>query len=331
MSILAAGDDPSVRSLIILLALACVAVAGAAWTGAFAARSVERPLNVNPGSNARALLLVIFAGATAWILTQILYGTTRQAMLTRAHGAGVRFTDKNFAPGDWAFLATVPAIAGFIVLLAGDLAVGREVLPANLGLAPRRFLHGILTGLIGILIALPLVIAVASMTESIYQSIHYVHPAEPDLLREMGGPSPLIRALLIGGATLCAPLFEELFFRGHLQTYLRATMVGWTLRLMPTTAPGFDVVGDEQPFVPPVAPLVTVMPQSVALQTWISIVVTSVLFSLVHPAWMWPPIFCLSVCLGFAKERTGNLWTCITMHALFNGFETFAYLARPHG
>lgn len=327
MSILAAGDDQGVRSLIILLALNGAAIAGAAWTGAFAARSVDRPLDVMPGRDARALLMVIFAGAGAWILTQMLYGAARTAMLARTQGAGVPFTNKNFAAGDWAFLATVPAIAGFIVLLAGDFVVGGAAMPARLGLAPRKFLHGIVTGLIGILIALPLVLAVSSVTESIYQAMHFTHPAEPDLLREMGGPSPLIRSMLIGGAVVCAPLFEELFFRGHLQTYLRATIVGWTMRLVPTTAPGFDVVTVEPPFVP----LATVMPRSVALQTWISIVITSIFFSLVHPAWMWPPIFCLAICLGFAKERTGNLWTCITMHALFNGFETFAYLSLPHG
>ncbi len=327
MSILAAGDSQGVRSLIILLLLACISIAGAAWAGVFAARSVERPLDIEPGRDARALLLVIFAGATAWILTQMFYGTVRQTMLARTHGAGYHFAEKNFAPADWAFLATVPAVAGFIVLLAGDFGVGGPTMPGRLGFAPGKFFRGVAMGLIGILITLPLVIAVSSVTESVYQLLHFAHPTEPDLLREMGGPSPLIRLLLIGGATVCAPFFEEWFFRGHLQTYLRAMLVGWTTRPIPTTTPGFEVVGVESSMPPPFA---ASTPPSVAVQTWISIVLTSVLFSLVHAAWMWPPIFCLSVCLGFARERTGNIWTCITMHALFNGFETFAYLSTQH-
>ncbi len=259
----------------------------------------------------------------------MLYGTARTAMLARTQGAGVPFTNKNFSAGDWTFLATVPAIAGFIVLLVGDLTVGVAAMPARLGFAPRKCVRGIMTGFIGILIALPLVLAVSSVTESIYQAMHFTHPAEPDLLREMGGPSPFIRIMLIGGATVSRHFSRNCFF-GVICKPICATIVGWTMRPMPTTAPGFDVVTAEQPFVPPLVPFATVRQRSIAPPTWVSIVITSIFFSLVHPAWMWPPIFCLAVCLGFAKERTGNLWTCITMHALFNGFETFAYLSLPH-
>jgi membrane protease YdiL (CAAX protease family) len=37
---------------------------------------------------------------------------------------------------------------------------------------------------------------------------------------------------------------------------------------------------------------------------------------------MSPLIFVLSLCLGYAYERTGNLWVPITIHALFNTIET---------
>jgi membrane protease YdiL (CAAX protease family) len=59
----------------------------------------------------------------------------------------------------------------------------------------------------------------------------------------------------------------------------------------------------------------------------VSVVLTSVLFALVHPAWSIPPIFLLSICLGYAYERTGNLWTVITMHALFNSISTVLFLS----
>jgi membrane protease YdiL (CAAX protease family) len=39
-----------------------------------------------------------------------------------------------------------------------------------------------------------------------------------------------------------------------------------------------------------------------------------------HPAWMRPPLFLLSVCIGYAYERTGNLWVAIIIHAGFNAF-----------
>ena len=52
---------------------------------------------------------------------------------------------------------------------------------------------------------------------------------------------------------------------------------------------------------------------------WLAIVVTSVLFALVHGAlWMMPPIFFLSLCLGYVYERTGNLWAPVTVHLAFN-------------
>ena len=53
-------------------------------------------------------------------------------------------------------------------------------------------------------------------------------------------------------------------------------------------------------------------------------------FSLVHAMWTWPLIFVLSCFLGYAYERTGNLWTCIVIHAAFNGFSTLVYLTLFH-
>jgi membrane protease YdiL (CAAX protease family) len=35
----------------------------------------------------------------------------------------------------------------------------------------------------------------------------------------------------------------------------------------------------------------------------------------------------LSLCLGYAYERTGNLWAVMTMHAMFNTTSTVLYLA----
>jgi membrane protease YdiL (CAAX protease family) len=53
---------------------------------------------------------------------------------------------------------------------------------------------------------------------------------------------------------------------------------------------------------------------------------TAALFAGVHPLWTVPPIFCLAVCLGFAYERTGNLWVPVVMHSTFNGLMTAYFL-----
>jgi membrane protease YdiL (CAAX protease family) len=59
---------------------------------------------------------------------------------------------------------------------------------------------------------------------------------------------------------------------------------------------------------------------------WTAVIVTSVIFALVHPLWMSPLIFLLALCLGYAYERTGNLWVAIFIHAMFNSIETAIFL-----
>ena len=52
------------------------------------------------------------------------------------------------------------------------------------------------------------------------------------------------------------------------------------------------------------------------------------MFAGVHQPWTLPPIFVLSVCLGLAYERTGNLWVPVVMHAAFNGLMTAFFLSQ---
>jgi hypothetical protein len=81
-------------------------------------------------------------------------------------------------------------------------------------------------------------------------------------------------------------------------------------------------------------PLVeTEPPPPTNAQTWCAIIITSMIFASVHPQWSQPVIFVLSVCLGYAYERTGNLWVPITIHAGFNTLSTAVFLLglyAPH-
>ena len=45
-----------------------------------------------------------------------------------------------------------------------------------------------------------------------------------------------------------------------------------------------------------------------------------------HPSWTWPLIFLLALALGYAYERTANLWVSITMHLVFNTTQTVLFL-----
>jgi membrane protease YdiL (CAAX protease family) len=78
-----------------------------------------------------------------------------------------------------------------------------------------------------------------------------------------------------------------------------------------------------EPVVPSDAALADLLPDP-TWPRWTAILLTSILFALVHNAgasslWMLPPLFLLSVCIGYAYERTGTLWVPIFTHAAFNG------------
>ena len=92
------------------------------------------------------------------------------------------------------------------------------------------------------------------------------------------------RMLLIIPAVVLAPIFEEIMYRGMLQTTLLNTGV----------LPG----------------------------RWSVVVVASVVFTGIHAGGVdWqalPSLFVLSLCLGYAYERTGRLWPSILIHMLFN-------------
>lgn len=87
-----------------------------------------------------------------------------------------------------------------------------------------------------------------------------------------------LRLLMIFFATILTPIFEELIFRGLLQTYLR------------------DL--DYSP--------------------WQSIFIASIIFSILHPLMHLPALLILSVCMGYAYERSGSLLRPIFIHLFFN-------------
>jgi membrane protease YdiL (CAAX protease family) len=100
-----------------------------------------------------------------------------------------------------------------------------------------------------------------------------------------------------------------------------------------TDSPAVDVL-DAPAAKPP--PLAVAVPVRVAgrrtlVASVTAVVITSVLFAAIHPGWSRPSIFVLSLFLGLAYERRGNLWTTIAMHALFNGtmITLFLFMQRP--
>ena len=93
-------------------------------------------------------------------------------------------------------------------------------------------------------------------------------------------------ALLVLLAVVAAPLFEELFFRGFLFRGL-ARSWGWAL----------------------------------------GAVISSAAFGAAHAQLtIFLPLFALGFALAWVYKRTGSLWTCISLHALFNGVSVVVWV-----
>ncbi len=96
-----------------------------------------------------------------------------------------------------------------------------------------------------------------------------------------------LRFLMIFFATIVTPVFEELIFRGLLQSYLR----------------------------------------NLDYSPWESIFIVSVIFSALHPWMHLPALLILSVCMGYAYEKSGSLSRSIFLHCFFNSSQiAFALL-----
>lgn len=88
-----------------------------------------------------------------------------------------------------------------------------------------------------------------------------------------------LRILTVCFAVLITPVFEEFLFRGILQSYLRNIGIG----------------------------------------PWKSILFVSILFSALHPMTHFPALLVLSVCMGYAYEKSGSILRPVFIHMVFNG------------
>lgn len=287
------GSSP----LTVLFLLSLISVAAGVLIRAIPPRHLPGPDRVPEERSVWPLTAVLFGGAGVW-----LFSISVISRLQPNAGAGGITAEP---PATVAMLSTIPPAIGFLALLLGD----RIVHPASgqrIGITLRRLPDGLVRGLFCGLIVLPPLYLLMQIVEGLYRVFHYQHPAEHQLLHVLGqGPPAAVRAAIIAGACFVAPLFEELLFRGHVQTCIK--------RLARTLAGGRPSRATGR------------------ATSWIAILVTSVLFMTMHATWSWPIIFTLAVCLGYAYERTGNLWIAIVIHAVFNSVSTILFLHQMTG
>jgi len=346
MSILAAAPAPHEWIPEAAVAAACLGVSVPLLARMVRRGPLDRPERLPPGSSAWPLVFALSWGLLVWMMVPVAYvawrgpalrAATQPATQSAPATARAQEVDKprsppdgtldlaTLPPRDVAFLSAVPHLAALLALIAFDLTIyGGDL--SVLGFSLRQARTGLATGAGLSLLIVPFVFGAAVVTDWFYRWIEFEHPREHDLLRVLGqSAEPWVRVALAAGAVVVAPLSEEMLFRGHAQTILRRALA----RLGPAAAApqggrGFPL---DAPHASEDTEVVFVPATPPAWATWGAVVLASMLFASVHDRWTWPPIFFLSLGLGWVYERTGNLWAPVAVHAAFNAISTLIFLS----
>jgi len=262
-----------------------------AWrAGAFRGGTAVGPVRFDERDTLLSFLVRLCAAvACTFFAAAVLYGLMPRHLPTR---------QRQMAAGMLAGVFTFFAVVATAAARPGGLR--------RLGLSRSGIARGLLTGAAGTAVVTPwllcLMVSIDTLRRHFFPDTHAEH--EVFALWRQSTVEPWFRALLLIAPGVVAPLAEEALCRGLLQTALGRLFSRGSLR-----AEGLARRAAGQ------APL----PVPDGRARWLAIATTSLLFALMHqPVFIQPPIFALSMALGYVYERTGNLWACIFMHALFN-------------
>ena len=346
MSILAAVADAAAAATtqpeVVGSVQAAWAVALVGWglfaaglLGAFRWGNLNVPMRLAPTTPIAPVFVLLAVTVFAWLGTQVVFFSIIRDRLPRNESGAVNVA--MLAPADMAFLGTIPALVGLAVMMIGDALV-KPTLPRELGWTLDRLRGAIWRGLLAMVSVMPLMLGAGILLQMFYNVVGYEHPREHEMLTVLGKTrDELTKIVIVGGATLLVPIFEEFLFRGHLQTILVRLFTPRPPR--PRPPQGFPVVQDENVVpaegdaatpamsIPPPAPPDVEAPRDASpAGKWGAIAIASLVFAVMHPGWTWPLIFLLSLGLGYAYERTGNLWVPVVMHLSFNSAQTAIFL-----
>lgn len=296
MSIIAEGSSLSPTTSPAAWLLALLLSLPAAWL-------VGRRSVVSPERDALlpepALLLV--PALFAFVVWMIMPGLIVSVVGT-AGGAGPTTTAPASAPTSGTslpldettrvLLAVLSPIPPTLLLLVFGGA-SRPRLFGRIGLGGSAAWRGLRTGLLATPLVLPVVLLASQGTQWLWTALGLEHERAHSLLRAMEASATWVRFAAVAAAVVVAPLFEELLFRGHLQSGIVAAMRSH--------------VGARS-------------------SRWLAILVASLVFASIHEWWTQPIILVLSVCIGWLYERTGNLWAAIVLHAAFNAVSTTLFV-----
>jgi membrane protease YdiL (CAAX protease family) len=266
-----------------------VALFFAKLLGAFRRRSIVGPPRMAEGESAWFLVFILLTGVFI------------SATITNALG---RFVS---APAELKQLTQ----SGILEALAFCFVVGAAVFfrpsgLALLGLRPIQIPRGVALGATTIFILFPLVLVVGQLTELALRLAGLPAPPAHEVLQALSeNHDKRFVAIAVILVVIVAPMFEELAFRGCLQTTI-ARFFHW-------------YESHDQP------EKLTSSPS--ARSRWIATTITAGLFAAVHhELGFFPPLFVLAIGLGYLYERTGNLCATIAAHALFNAVQLLLFM-----
>jgi membrane protease YdiL (CAAX protease family) len=223
-----------------------------------------------------------FLALAGFILLQTAVGYLTSALL---HSWLPPDADLHADAGRYAITFTLAMTANWVVVCGLSLLglrLWRRANFAALGLSFRRLPAALAAAGKTFLAVLPLTTGLALLARLVYVHLtHHAPPEHPILEAVAKRPPAADVAVLVALAVLVIPFFEELFFRGLIQTTLMRLGRPWLAILISALVFGFAHSG---------------VPQTV------------------------PTIFVLGLALGFVFYRTRSLAASFALHALFNLF-----------
>lgn len=187
----------------------------------------------------------------------------------------------------------VGAIAAIVVIICLARASFARRLK-GFGLDAKTIVKDLFAGALNLLAVYPLILLAVVPTLFLGQRIcgpDFQISQHEELKLITAHPQLSLRILVIIIAVVVAPVFEELLFRGLFQTVIRSHLAN----------------------------------------PWLSIVFSSLLFTMVHQEpGHWLSLFVLAMCLGYAYEKSGSLFRPIFIHALFNAITIAFVLHDAH-
>ena len=162
------------------------------------------------------------------------------------------------------------------------------------GLSLRKLPKDLLAAPLYLLAVWPLILAAIWLTINLAQLAsgqEYRMQKHEQLQVVTEHPQLAVRVLVIAGTVLIGPFYEELLFRGLVQTTIRSFL--------------FEA----------------------GYRAWPAIIFSSVLFAAMHSnPGHWPALFVLGACMGYAYEKSGSLWISIFIHVIFNAINIIGTL-----